>query len=78
MIYAECIVIDLKTQLVKGRYYQTFETQDNFNKWYAIVKTDYDTAINFMRYNFYEKPGLKATRDARLARVPRVALELST
>lgn len=78
MIFVECIVIDLATGHNKGRYYKTFDIQDDFNKWYAIVKTDGDTVINWMRYNFNEKPGLKAVHDASLARLPRVSRELST
>ena len=77
MIYCECIVMDMETGLMKGRYYKQFDAQDDFNKWYAIVKTDGDTAVNFMRYNFNIKPGLKAVHDASLSRLPRVALELS-
>jgi hypothetical protein len=77
MVWVECIVMDLKSGTTKGRYYKTFELQADFNSWYKIVKTDYDTAINFMRYDFNEKTGLKSVRDAMLSRLPRVEKELS-
>ncbi len=78
MIFVECIVMDLKTGKTKGRYYKEFDVQDDFNKWYKIVKTDNDTAINIMSYNFKEKTGLKAVRDASLSRLIRVDREVAT
>jgi hypothetical protein len=78
MIYVECIVMDMTTGMMKGRYYKEFQAPDDFNKWYAIVKRDGDTAINCMRYNFNINPGLKAVHDAKLSRLPRVERELST
>lgn len=77
MIFVECIVMDLKTGKTKGRYYKEFDLQAEFNSWYAIVKTDGDTAINIMSYNYKEKTGLKAVHDASLSRLPRVNRELS-
>ena len=78
MLFVECIVMDMKTGKTKGRYYKEFEMQDDFNKWYAIVKTDGDTAVNVMHYNFHQKAGLKAVHDASLSRLHRVSRELST
>ena len=71
MIFAECTVIDMETNRIKGKYHKTFDMQDDFTKWYAIVKNDYDTIINVMHYNYNEKPGLKDVYDATLLRVSR-------
>lgn len=78
MIFVECSVIDLETRRIKGKYEKSFDIQDDFNKWYAIVKTDGDTFINVMHYNPNEKPGLKCVHDASLLRLVRCNRELST
>jgi hypothetical protein len=71
MITVECSIIDLKTRIIKGKYNKIFTIGDDFNKWYAIVKTDCDTIINIMRYNPEYNPGLKDVYDAKLLRVTR-------
>lgn len=71
MIFVECNVIDMKTNKLKGKYHKSFDAHDDFNKWYAIVKTDCDTIMNIMKYNPNEKPGLKLAYDARLLKVSR-------
>lgn len=78
MIFVECNIIDLKTNQLKGKYHKTFDMQGDFNSWYKIVKTDFDTIINVMRYDYNENPGLKSVYDAQLLRLTRVSRELST
>lgn len=71
MMFVECSVIDMKTNTIKGKYHKTFELLGDFNSWYKIVKTDYDTIINIMKYNPREKPGQKHVYDARLLSMSR-------
>lgn len=51
MIYAECFILDLKTNKKAARYVKEFSSQDDFNKWYKMTKNDKDFVINVMRYN---------------------------
>lgn len=71
MIFVECSIIDMGTNTIKGKYHKSFSGPGDFNPWYAIVKTDCDTIVNIMKYNYHEKPGLKDCYDATLLRVSR-------
>jgi len=72
MINIEASVIDLATNQIKGKYIKSFDSRDNFNKWYNLVKNDCDTIINVMFYDSAEKACLKSVRDATLLRVGRI------
>jgi hypothetical protein len=72
MMWVECSVIDLKTNKIKGKYHKTFNNIGEFTPWYRIVKTDCDTIINIMRFDYNNKPGLKHVNDAKLLRVSRL------
>lgn len=72
MIYAECSVVDLKTNRIKGKYNKVFDSLNDFNSWFKIVKTDYDTIINVMQYDPEVFPGRKDYYDAKLLRVERI------
>ena len=71
MIFAECNIIDMKTNKIKGTYSKCFDNRGDYNSWYAIVKNDYDTILNIMFYNPEKNARLKQSNDDTLLRVSR-------
>lgn len=70
-LFVEVTLVDLASGTLKGKLHKSFDMIDDFNKWYAIAKTDKSMVINIMRYNPLEKPSQKQVYDVRLLQVSR-------